>query len=207
MAPRAYDMRRRARSVDASRQETLAAAHDLLADPKCRELSLDALARATGVTRATLYNRFGSRGALLVAIFHDLGQRMRAERVYAAMRLPEPEQALCATLRESTRAYARQQKVIRKLFALATLDSELSAEIERAERKRRQSLSQLAARLVASGDTCLGIEAAAALLSALTSFQAFEAMAFDSGPRLTERRLLELIRAGLGVSQNRSRVK
>jgi AcrR family transcriptional regulator len=207
MAARVYDMRRRATAVDASRARALATAYELLADPSCTDLSVDAVARAVGVTRATLYNQFGSRTALLVAIFQDLGRRMKAERIYAAMRHPEPEQALCATLRESTRAYARQERVIRKLFALAALDSELSVEVGRSERHRRQSLAQLAARLVASGSTCLDVASASALLAALTSFQAFEALAFDNGPRLTERRLLELVQAGLGVSEKKGRVK
>src|SRR4051794_27733223 len=141
MAARAYDMRRRAGEVDAARAHALSAAYQLLREPAGRDLSLDAVARAAGVTRATLYNQFGSRTALLVAIFQDLGRRMRAERIHAAMRLPDPEQALRATLCESTRAYAREAQVIRKLFAFAALDAEVSAEVARSERQRRRSLT------------------------------------------------------------------
>jgi|SRR6187431_2764038 len=207
MAGRVYDMRRRARALDDARAQALSAAYELLVDPRCQELSVDALARAAGVTRATLYNRFGARSALLVAIFRDLGRRMKVERIYAAMRLAEPARALQATVRESTRAYARQAPVIRKLFAFAALDDEVRAEVERSERQRRKSLAHLAARLVQSGDTRLEVAAASALLAALTSFQAFEALAFDTGPRLTERRLLELVRAGLGASTKKGRIR
>lgn len=203
MGVRAYDMSRRARAVDAARAQALSAAYALLSDPKSRELSLDAVARAAGVTRATLYNQFGSRAELLVAIFRELGQRMKAERISEAMRLPEPEQALSATLRESTRAYAREQQVIRKLFAFAALDAEMQIEIERSERKRRQSLVQLAERLVARGHTNSTAESAAELLASLTSFQAFEAFTFDAGPRLAERRLLHLAWAGLNSSNGK----
>ena len=207
MARRAYDMRGRARAVDAARERALSAARELLADPACHELSLDAIARVAGVTRATLYNQFGSRSALLVALFQDLGRLMQAERIYTAMHLADPQQALSATLRESTRAYARQEPVIRKLFALAALDSEVSREVARAERQRRRSLTQLATRLVASGDTRSSVAAAAALLAALTSFQAFQAFALDSGPRLTERHLVQLARAGLGISKRKGTAK
>jgi len=202
MATRAYDMQHRARAVDAARSQVLSAAYGLLADPTCRELSLDAVARAVGVTSAPLYNQFGSRAALLVAVFQDLGRRMKAERIHAALHLPEPKQALQATLHESTRAYAREQPVIRKLFAFAALDQEVNVEVERSERLRRQSLAPLGARLVASGETCIEAAAAADLLAALTSFQAFEALSFDTGPRLVERRLLLLVQAGLGVSKH-----
>ncbi|HKO46355.1 MAG TPA: helix-turn-helix domain-containing protein [Polyangiaceae bacterium] len=205
MAGRAYDMRRRVGAVAAARKHALDAAYELLRDPACRDLGVEAVARAAGVTRVTLYNQFGSRAALLVAVFQDLGRRMKAERIHAAMRLTEPEQALCATLRESTRAYARQRPVIRKLFAIAVLDAEVSAEVLRSERQRRKSLAPLAARLVESGEIGLGVAAATALLASLTSFQAFEAFAADSGPRLCERRLISLVRAGLGAKRKKGR--
>ena len=206
MAERAYDMRRRAQAVAGARGRALSAAYELLRDPSCRELSVDAVARAAGVTRATLYNQFGSRAALLVAIFQELGRRMKAERIHAAMRLADPEQALCQTLRESTRAYAREQQVIRKLFAFAALDAEVSVEVARSERQRRQSLAQLAVRLAEHQQMGVGVDAAALLLASLTSFQAFEALSFDSGPRLVERRLLSLVRAGLGASKKKGRL-
>jgi len=197
MGQRAYDMSRRALAVDAARAQALSVAYQLLSDPKCRELSLDAVARAAGVTRATLYNQFGSRAELLVGIFRDLAQRMKAERIQRAMRLPEPDRALTLTVREATRAYAREQQVIRKLFAFSVLDAEVQAEVERSERQRRRSLLHLAARLVAQGHTRLTTEEAAELLASLTSFQAFEAFTFGAGPRLAERRLLRLAWAGL----------
>ena len=206
MAARVYDMRRRARAVDAAREQALAAAYGLLTKPSSRELSLDAIARAAGVTRATLYNQFGSRAELLVAIFRDLGRRMKSERIHAAMRLPEPEQALTAMLCESTRAYAREQLVIRKLFVFAALDSDLNLEVQRAERERRHSLAHLAARLLAGGHTRVEVSAAAELLGALTSFQAFEALAFDAAPKLIERRLLDLVWAGLGIGKGKGLV-
>jgi len=207
MATRGYDMSSRARAVEAARGQALSAAYELLADPKSSELSVDAVARAAGVTRATLYNQFGSRAELLVAIFRELGQRMKAERIHAAMRLPDPELALEATLRESTRAYARQRAVIEKLLALAPFDGELNAEIERSERQRRQSLAHLAGRLVAAGHTPCSVSDATELLASLTSFRAFEAFVFDAGPRLAERRLLQLLRAGLNFSMQKGKVE
>jgi len=207
MATRSYDMSRRSRAVDAAREQASSAAYQLLADPACHELSLDDVARAAGVTRATLYNQFGSRAALLVAIFRELARRMKAERIYVAMRLPDPLQALNATLRESTRAYAREQRVIRKLFAFAALDAEVQVEVARSERTRRESLAHLAARLSERGQLRMSVEDATALLASLTSFQAFEAWAFDAGPRITEQRLRQLAHAGLGISNGKEGVE
>ena len=106
---------------------------------------------------------------------------------------------------EAALAYARERQVIRKLFGFAALDDEVSVEVERSERQRRHSLAHLAARLVAGGHIGSEVAAATELLAALTSFQAFEAFAFDAGPRLTERRLLDLVRAGLAVFKEKGR--
>jgi AcrR family transcriptional regulator len=201
MASRRYDMQARSRAVDAARARAVRAAYELLLEPECGELGLDAVARRAGVTRVTLYNQFGSRGLLLLELFQELGRRAGAERIHAAMRLPDPLQAMTAMIRESTRGLWREQRAVRKLFAFSVLDRELHREVERAERARRRSLLQLAERLSAAHRLELGSRDAAALLAELTSFQAFEALAFDAGPRLVERRLQHLARAGLGISE------
>lgn len=200
MAARAYDMQGRRQALQASRAAALAAACALLADPRCRELSVDTVARAAGVTRATLYNHFGSRAGLLVAVFEQLGRRMKAERIHAAMRVPAPLQALSAMFHESTSAWARERELVRKVFAFAALDGAVRHEVERAEGLRRQSLQHLAKRLVAAGVVRASAREAAALLAGLTSFQAFEALSVDTAPKVVERRLLALALGGLGCS-------
>src|SRR5262245_43896179 len=100
-------MQARARAVDAARAHAVQAAYELLLEPDCRELGLDAVARRAGVTRVTLYNHFGSRTRLLLELFQELGRRMGAERLYAAMRLANPLEAMSAMIRESTRGWWR----------------------------------------------------------------------------------------------------
>jgi AcrR family transcriptional regulator len=198
--PRRYDMTRRRGAVSQSRERAVAAAYRLLERPSTRELGLEAIAAQIGVTRATLYNQFGSRSALLVELFGAVGRRAGSEQIYRAMRLVEPERAALTTLRESTRGLAREQRVIRKLFALSVLDAELSREIARAERARRASLLHLAKRLASARCISVPVAEAAALLAALTSFQAFEAFSVGVGPLVVERRLRRLLQNGLGLN-------
>jgi AcrR family transcriptional regulator len=201
MVARAYSMQNRRQALALSRAHALRAACSLLARDDCRELNLDSVARAAGVTRATLYNHFGSRAGLLLAVFQELGRRMKAESIHAAMRLPDPQRALAAMLHESTQAWARERELVRKVFALAVLDPEMRQEVERAEQQRRHSLLHLAKRLAAAGVLGISVSEAAALLAGLSSFQAFEALAVDAAPKLVERRLLELSLAGLGMAR------
>ncbi len=124
---RRYDMQARTRAVEAARARAVQAAYELLLQPDCRELGLDAVARRAGVSRVTLYNQFGSRRLLLLELFQELGRRMGAERIHAAMRLADPLQAMTAVIRESTRGSWREQQAVRKLFAFSVLDGELQS--------------------------------------------------------------------------------
>lgn len=68
MPVRAYRLGRRQPSVDRTRATILAAARGLLAAAPAETLSVGAVAREAGVSRLTVYNRFGSRAGLLDAL-------------------------------------------------------------------------------------------------------------------------------------------
>ncbi|HEV2141315.1 MAG TPA: helix-turn-helix domain-containing protein [Candidatus Dormibacteraeota bacterium] len=65
---RGYRLGRRQASVDQTAHAILAAARDLFQESGGAEVSVAAIARRAGVTRVTVYNRFGSRSALLSAL-------------------------------------------------------------------------------------------------------------------------------------------
>jgi AcrR family transcriptional regulator len=204
---RRYDMKARNLALDTTKASAVKAAYDMLLDPKCRDLGLEAVAARVGVTRVTLYNQFGSRSGLLLALFAELGRRIGADRVHVAMRLPDPVEAVTKTIQASTRGLKREQHAVRKLFAFAALDAEVQKEVIRAERARRSSLLHLAKRLSAARPLRIGVREAAALLASLTSFQAFEAFAVDEGPRLVERRLLHVACSSLGIEEHEREAK
>ena len=183
MARRRYDMSKRSARADATQARAVAAACSLLGARACAELTLERVAARAGVTRVTMYNHFGSRRALLLAVFHEVGRRMQAERIQTAMRDPDPNVALARTLEEASGAWARQYVAVKRLFALAALDPEMAREVTRGERARRASLRYLAERLAASrGGVREGaIAEAARRLGALTSFQTFEALRETGG--------------------------
>lgn len=176
-------MRKRSARTVATRARAVEAACSLLGAPSCSELTLERVAVAAGVTRATMYNHFGSRRALVLAVFREVGRRMQAERIQAAMREPDPRVALARVLDEASRGWARQYLSVKRLFALAALEPEIGREVARAERGRRASLYYLAERLAptrASGHAAAVVETAR-VLGALTSFQTFEALRAAGG--------------------------
>jgi AcrR family transcriptional regulator len=70
MSPRPYKSARRAVTAERTRARLLKAASEMLAAPD--GISLGAVAKKARVTRLTVYNQFGSRRALLEAVFDDM---------------------------------------------------------------------------------------------------------------------------------------
>jgi AcrR family transcriptional regulator len=68
---RAYRLGKRQESVDRTAQSILNAARALVSDGPASALSVGAVARRAGVSRITIYNRFGSRSGLLEALAPD----------------------------------------------------------------------------------------------------------------------------------------
>jgi AcrR family transcriptional regulator len=66
---RRYRLGLRQASVDRTSAAIVAAARSELEQTPARALSVGAVARRAGVTRATVYNRFGSRDGLIRAVF------------------------------------------------------------------------------------------------------------------------------------------
>ena len=71
--PRAYVLGRRKAAVDRTAASIVAAARIELERAPVQALSIGAVARRAGVTRATVYNRFGSREGLIRALLPSAG--------------------------------------------------------------------------------------------------------------------------------------
>lgn len=199
---RAYDMRKRDRAAGGTRAAIIAAAHQLLNQADGSALTLQEVADAAGVTRATVYNSIGSRRELLAAVFEDQGRLIRYDRVLAAMRLDNPATAIVETVRASCRAWAVIPEAIRKTQALAAVDAESRELVEQYERYRRGELAALARRAVDAGAVNRTLKEAdvTATLAVLTGFQAFDQLRLDHSARAATERLVRMVKASLGIN-------
>jgi len=186
-------MRRRAQAAQRTRAAIVAAVHRLLDGPDPSRLTLEEVARAAGVTRATVYTRFGSRRALLTAAFVDQGRLIQYDRVIAAMALDDPREALSRTLREVCRGWETIPQAIRRVLALAVLDPEIGEVVDGYERARQEQMASLASRL----DTPLAARDAGAILGAFTSPQAYFLFRDQADARAAARRLEQAAVAAL----------
>src|SRR5215831_5930300 len=95
MSPRRYRSAVREAAANATHARIIAAARTLLGAPKgITGFSLDAVARKARITRLTVYNQFGSRRALLEAVFDDMAARGGLHRIPGAMASADAHAAL-----------------------------------------------------------------------------------------------------------------
>jgi len=177
--PRRYRLGRRQAAADQTRARVLAAARRLLVGRKApREFSLEAVAERAGVTRLTLYHRFGSKAGLLEALYDDLGRRGGiAEGLAVAFQQPDAQACLDAAVEAFLRFWDSDRLAFRRLRSMAALDPDFKGVRARDER-RRMVIRAVCERLAADrGRPFADTEAKIAALAMLTGFEAFDALA------------------------------
>src|SRR5258705_4042103 len=91
MSTRPYVSSLRTAAAAAKRDRVIATAARLLReDASIATFSLDAVAKAAGVTRLTVYHQFGSRRGLLEAVFDDIARQGGLAGIAEAMPSPDP---------------------------------------------------------------------------------------------------------------------
>ena len=204
MNPRPYRLGRREAATEETRARIIDAARDLLATGGSASFSIDAVARNAGVARMTVYYQFGSKQALLEALFDSIRARGPSAQLDAALAHPDPLEALATFLSAVGRFWDSDRLVIRRLRALAHLDPDFEKVVRARERLRRDRLRDIVRRVAER----YGRPAPAAfdetvdLLFTLISFETFDTMA-GSSRRLEEVAPLvyRLVRAALGVDR------
>ena len=196
-------MRTRAESARRTRAAIIAGAHRLLNQRDNTTLTLQEVAAASGVSRATVYNSIGSRTELLRAVFEDQGRLIGFDRVLAAMQLADARASVIATIRESCRAWSVMPHAIRKTLALAAMDPEIAALVHRYERSRRARLAELARRLAGRRRATAQTEQHAALLALLTSYATYDVLALDHDADWIADSLIDIARGCLRLDRDR----
>ena len=158
MERRAYRLGRRQASVDQTASSILAAASELVAGG-ASQLNVGAVARKAGVSRLTIYNRFGSRAGLLEAL-----------APHRRLSPPPPgdaRDALRQHLQQACSAWAANPALYRNLPA--------------ADREDNEACRALAERLAAADALRPGrsLKEAEDVLTALTTFAVFDRLHKD----------------------------
>jgi AcrR family transcriptional regulator len=141
-------MRQRLAGMDATRAKIIAAARQALTGGD--SFALDAIARDAGVARLTIYDRFGTREALLEAVFDDLAESGGLKRLPEAFSEPDPVLALERFVTLFCTFYSTHRVTLRRLNALTVLGRSASGQEDRNARRLR-GLGVLLGRIADAG--------------------------------------------------------
>jgi AcrR family transcriptional regulator len=185
-----HDLGKRQAGVDRTRAAVLTAARELVAAAGGSSLSVGAVARRAGVSRLTIYNRFGSRSGLLRAVAGEAQRRTVPPPPNAAA---DPQAELHARIAAACAIWVTDPALFRALPA-ATSSGESIALKDRA----------LAERLAAADQLRPGcsLKEAEDVIGALTSFAVFDRLHQDG--RRSPSAVAEILMRLAGAILNRT---
>ncbi len=176
MSARRYISPKRDAAAARTRQRLVQAAAKLLRSPEgLRALSLESVARAARVTRLTVYNQFGSRRALLEAVFDDRAERGGLRRIPEVMAEPDARAGLMRLIEIFCEFWDFDREPVARLFGMASTDPDLAESMRARNERRRRILAALVERLQRSQK--VRSDMSADLVDALFAITAFPVFA------------------------------
>jgi AcrR family transcriptional regulator len=179
MSPRPYRLGQRQAAIDETRARVVAAAADLLMSAGPGRFSVDAVARAADVSRATVYYQFGSKPGLLEALFDSFGVAGGMAGLADAFGRADPVAALDAYVAVFGQFWTSSRVLHRRLRGLAATDPDLDQALRARQEWRRHGVTVLAGRFTGQpgGPPAGQAPQIIAMLFTLTSFETFDTLA------------------------------
>jgi len=170
-------MDKRQAARDLTRARILNAVRKLLADDDTRELSMEAVARRADVSRLTIYYQFGSRAGLLDALFDHLASRGNMQRMAEVFQAASASEAVDKLVRTFVGFWSADPSVMRRLRAMAVLDHEINDGVRARDARRAHIAREIFKRTNQAKRLDAQHGQFADVLSMLTSFEAYDALA------------------------------
>lgn len=176
--PRSYVSAKREAAAAKKRQAVIEAAGRLLAEGPAM-MSMEAVAKAAGVTRLTVYKQFGSRRGLLEAVFDDNAARSgMVQQMLAAMDHSAPGQGLDDVIDVMCGFWGAHPQFAR-LYDAGASDPEFAEALNERNQRRKKVLARLLAQM--PGDA-QARQSALDLVYGVTSMPMFRSLAADYTP-------------------------
>jgi AcrR family transcriptional regulator len=172
---RSYELGKRLELMDQTRAAVLRAARAQLESGGYRQMTMGSLAADSGVTRQTIHNLFGTKAAVLEALFDVIALDGGMERMREVMTQPSPEAMLQGFVEVFCRFWAGNRVLHRRIHGIGAIDPEFGAVIEARNRRRFGAALRVVGLIEKAGAGGNAGERAAAL-TALTSFEFYDAL-------------------------------
>src|SRR2546423_3320453 len=122
MSAHAYRTTRKPDRSEAPRERIKGAVRELLAEGTFHTCTVEHVADRAGISRATLYQHFGSRLELVDAICDTFAVNPALLRIRDTVELPDPEEALTETIAETIRFWSSEDGILSQLYGVTAVD-------------------------------------------------------------------------------------
>jgi AcrR family transcriptional regulator len=188
MSPRRYISANGRRASAQTMDRVLDAAAELVSEDAFHTATMDDLAARAGVSRATVFSRFGSKVGVLEALSLRCAGSPEMRAIRDAHALEDPVEAVNAAIDAACNHWEKQGFILIQLKAIVVLEPEASALIEAQQQEQRAGKQQLARGLARAGRLRPGWTQpkAAAALHTLTSVETFLQLRREHGLPLSQ---------------------
>ena len=171
-------------------ERVLDAARALIAEGDFHSATMDELAVAAGVSRATVFNRFGSKLGVLEALSDACAASPEMQAIQDSLEIEDPVAALEAMIEAGCAIWEAQGFIHEQLKAIVVLEPEAAALIEKQTEDQRADIQGLVRRLARAGRLRPGLSEgrAVAALHMLTSLESFLQLRREYGLSLRQTR-------------------
>jgi AcrR family transcriptional regulator len=205
---RPYSLGKRAGQSDEKRAAVLKAARAQLEAGSYTSLTMDSLARQSGVTRQTVHNLFKTKTGVLQALFDQLaldgGMAQMASLMRQGMQQTDSGALLDGFVKIFTGFWSKDRQLIRRIHGIGAIDPEFGAAVEARNQHRQMAAARVVDRMEQVGgkpylNKRMDQKARKiAVLYALTSFEFFDALAENLiNPQEAADAVLEMARSAL----------
>jgi AcrR family transcriptional regulator len=180
---RPYALGKRLEQMDRTKESVLLAARAQLESGGLREFSMESLAKASGVTRQTIHNLFGTRSRLVETLFDQIAQDAGMERMREVMMTRDPELMLDRFIAIFSTFWAKNSLLLKRIHGMAAIDPEFDRAVRARNERRQMAARRVIEQLDHGAQSKSGEEnqERAGCLVALTSFEFFDALAQSLG--------------------------
>jgi AcrR family transcriptional regulator len=178
------------RRSPASVDRVLDAAEGLIREDAFHTATMDELAAAAGVSRATIFNRFGTKLGVLQALYARCLESPEMEAIQKAIAIEDPVAALEALIEAGCEMWEAHGFIQEQLQAIVVLEPEAGALVEEQRDEQRADLRDLTRRLARADRLRPGLGEArvTATLHMLTSLESFLWLRREHGLSLRQTR-------------------
>jgi AcrR family transcriptional regulator len=186
-----------------TRSRILAAARDLAVEKGFDEFTVEKVAEQAGVSRMTVYYQFGSKQELLEALFDQIAEKGRIDRLPEAMKREDPLDSLDGLVAVFCGFWESDRAAIRRLRSWSGLrPADAGSGVVERDAWRRRAVESVVRRITRRYGKPTKKDAKDAIdtLQVLTSFESYEVLARGRSERDVKGLLSRTARKILGVT-------